>query len=418
MKPNLTDKQRKVGQWILFGALFLGLVSVVIAVMEPPETNQPFSEDKSPVRQVDITKLTDGARQEDRWLEVSGLELKKMWSEIENLKSGGNISRSEFINLKTDFEELKRDKEADAQNAEKLIADVTDLNRGLTDEVTILRQKLEEVQQRNSGSGTSSSRPVAPANPFRTVGRTNTNPSTQPYDEVNLANTIDFELSEVPGTITTFDTSTYIPAGSYVKAKIIEGVSASVGLIAGTDPRPIEFRVEGKAISAIGPNGPETFDLDGCVAIGAARGDLSSERVYVQLLKLTCSHQEGTVFEVPIKAHVSSGGQAGIRGTVVKRDNEYTQKSFLAGLFSGGGEGLNALATPPATFGGSGFATQERPSLTDVAGMAAGKGFSSAGERLSDYYIKQAEQYQPVVEVTPGIPVEIVFTEGVQLNVG
>jgi hypothetical protein len=48
--------------------------------------------------------------------------------------------------------------------------------------------------------------------------------------------------------------------------------------------------------------------------------------------------------------------------------------------------------------------------------MAGASGFEKAATILSDYYIKRAEQYQPVIDVPTGVEVEIVFQEGVDLN--
>ena len=43
-------------------------------------------------------------------------------------------------------------------------------------------------------------------------------------------------------------------------------------------------------------------------------------------------------------------------------------------------------------------------------------GASNAGEKIADYYIKQAEAMSPVLLVSGGTKVDIVFTKGVYLN--
>lgn len=48
--------------------------------------------------------------------------------------------------------------------------------------------------------------------------------------------------------------------------------------------------------------------------------------------------------------------------------------------------------------------------------QASASGLGKAGEMLSDYYIKRAEQYQSVIDVPTGVEVEIVFQEGVDLK--
>ena len=46
----------------------------------------------------------------------------------------------------------------------------------------------------------------------------------------------------------------------------------------------------------------------------------------------------------------------------------------------------------------------------------AGKGVGNAMEKLSDFYIKRAEQLQPVLEVEPGRLVHVVFKKGFDMN--
>ncbi|MGC7990736.1 conjugal transfer protein TraB, partial [Salmonella enterica] len=47
---------------------------------------------------------------------------------------------------------------------------------------------------------------------------------------------------------------------------------------------------------------------------------------------------------------------------------------------------------------------------------ALGGGASQVGKTLSDYYIKRAEQYHPVIPVGAGTEVTVVFQEGFQLK--
>ena len=51
-----------------------------------------------------------------------------------------------------------------------------------------------------------------------------------------------------------------------------------------------------------------------------------------------------------------------------------------------------------------------------VAQAAIGSGISTAGEKLADYYIKQASSLFPVIEVDSGRVVDVVFTQGVDLG--
>ncbi|HCC7916141.1 TPA: conjugal transfer protein TraB, partial [Klebsiella pneumoniae] len=52
----------------------------------------------------------------------------------------------------------------------------------------------------------------------------------------------------------------------------------------------------------------------------------------------------------------------------------------------------------------------------DVMKMGIGGGASKAAQTLSDYYIKRAEQYHPVIPIGAGNEVTVVFQDGFQLK--
>jgi conjugal transfer pilus assembly protein TraB len=52
----------------------------------------------------------------------------------------------------------------------------------------------------------------------------------------------------------------------------------------------------------------------------------------------------------------------------------------------------------------------------DIVNSSVGSGIASASNQISNYFLKTAEQYQPVVSVPAGIGVEIVFQEGTYLG--
>ena len=212
-----------------------------------------------------------------------------------------------------------------------------------------------------------------------------------------------------------FNVSEYVPAGAYASAKIISGVDASVGISAQGDPRPILIRVTGPAVSSIYEDHVQKADLTGCLISGAASGDLSSEKVYVKLVNMTCAKSENLVFETAIKGYVAGQGKSGVRGEVIGREGDFLAKSFLAGLVSGFGSGLSSRVAPPLSFS-TGVTLQNGYSTEDIAKKGAGQGISSASDRLSNYYINRAEQYQPVVTIPSGIDVEVVFMEGFHLD--
>ncbi len=63
-----------------------------------------------------------------------------------------------------------------------------------------------------------------------------------------------------------------------------------------------------------------TTRIQGCVVNGAARGDLSSEKVYVKLARMTCDQPGGRVAVSEVKGFISFAGKSGVRGRVVSRE--------------------------------------------------------------------------------------------------
>jgi conjugal transfer pilus assembly protein TraB len=210
------------------------------------------------------------------------------------------------------------------------------------------------------------------------------------------------------------DSPNYLPPNSFASAKVIVGVDASAGVNSQTDPLPVVLRVTGPARSVLQNGKLLTTKIQGCLINGAARGDLSSEKVYVKLQKMTCPQPGGRYAVSEVKGFIAFGGKTGVRGRVVSREGSLAMQAFLAGLVSGAGNALNtAFQQPLATISTDGEGGLNRtPSFGNVGLRALGGGAQESGKDVSKYLIERAEQYQPVIEMATGIDVEIVFLEG------
>lgn len=89
------------------------------------------------------------------------------------------------------------------------------------------------------------------------------------------------------------DSPNYLPPNSFATAKVIVGVDAAAGVNSQTDPLPVVLRVTGPARSVLQNGKLLTTKIQGCLINGAARGELSSEKVYVKLQKMTCPQPGG-----------------------------------------------------------------------------------------------------------------------------
>ena len=99
----------------------------------------------------------------------------------------------------------------------------------------------------------------------------------------------------------------------------------------------------------------------------------------------------------------------------MSREGALVEKAFLAGMVSGVGQGVAGAFAPQAVATGGGAAVANT-GLADIGRAGLGAGASSAGQKVADYLIRRAEQYQPVIQLQAGTPVTVVFIEGARLD--
>jgi conjugal transfer pilus assembly protein TraB len=206
-----------------------------------------------------------------------------------------------------------------------------------------------------------------------------------------------------------------IPAGAFVRAVLLGGVDASASIQASSDPRPALLRLTDAGTL------PRRFrsDLKGCHALAACYGDISSERVFMRLEKLTCTERKtGEIVEVKVQGYIAGeDGRTGVRGSVVDRAGESMRNVLMGGFLGGIGEFLSQPQNAAVTFSPMAGLAQSNPmGMGDMLKAGAGKGINNALEKYADFYIKRAEQLQPVIQVAAGRQVDIVFTEGVSIG--
>lgn len=219
----------------------------------------------------------------------------------------------------------------------------------------------------------------------------------------------------VPGKTTSFtDSANYLPPNSIARARVVVGVDATTSVRSQNDPLPVVLRITGPARSVYAEGRLLRTQIEGCMVNGAASGDLSSEKVYVRLQRMTCPQPGGRFAVSEVKGFIAFGGKTGVRGRVVSREGGLVGQAFLAGLAGGFGRGFS-FNTESALNGSNVSVNGERQklSLGDIAQGGVGSGVATSADQVSKYLIERAEQYQPVIEMPTGIDVEIVFLDGV-----
>lgn len=199
----------------------------------------------------------------------------------------------------------------------------------------------------------------------------------------------------------------WIPSGSFSDALMIEGADANASVTGSQNTAAVVFTLMGNVSM---PNG-KTYDMDQCRVTAEIWGDISSERGEVRTKNISCILKNGKHIDMPFEGHAAYQGKQGIRGKPVMRNGKIIGYAGAAGLLSGFGEGIQSAATPSVGIGATASV-----GMGDIFKQGIGGGASKAADTLSQYWIKRAEQYHPVIDIGAGNRVTIVFQQGFRLE--
>lgn len=281
-------------------------------------------------------------------------------------------------------------------------------------EPTVRRQPLPPPPPppsgaRNAASGFSSQPLVAP--PTRAAGGANTAPLPPAILSVRIGAAED--KTRAPATKPAAPVATVhntLPTGSFARAVLLSGVDAPTGGLARTNPHPVLLRVMELAQL---PNHYRSRVKE-CFVTAAAYGDLSAERAYMRLEKLSCVMKTGEVLDLAVKGYVTGeDGKNGFRGKVVSKQGQLIARALFAGIASGLGSSIAQSYAQVAT---SPLGTVQTVDPADIAKTGVATGVSNALEKVADFYIERANELYPIIEVDSARIGEIVLTDAVTLG--
>ncbi|TDM05077.1 MAG: conjugal transfer protein TraB [Ideonella sp. MAG2] len=204
----------------------------------------------------------------------------------------------------------------------------------------------------------------------------------------------------------------FLPVG-FVKAEILGGIAAPTGGQAQGNPVPALLRLKDAAVL---PNRYRAQVRD-CFVVAEGYGDQSAERAYLRTVLLSCVMRDGSVLETKLSGSVfGEDGMNGVMGRLVTKQGAILTNALLSGIAAGLGQGI-AQATQTVNTTPLGTTTIQPTDPNAILKSGMGTGVGKALDRLSQYYINLAERTFPVIEVLPGRTVDIVITQGVQLEV-
>ena len=349
---------------IITGVTFGGIVIIVIAIIALQINKSPavsVGEEKVQEKEV-VTKEIETAGEQVDEQEVWRHKMKR---DYEHVKGEVDMVKEVLVNAmnksKSKIEGNDRNEELEAQIAE-LQERVEELSLQKEEKADgILQQDVEKIQK----------------------------------IKINLSQKNEVNKKDI-----------MVTSGSFARAVLLGGVDASTSLTSSADPRPLMIRLIDYGVL------PRKIrsDVKDCHIIASGYGDLSSERVFVRLEKMTCtSRKNGEVMDIDVSGYVAGeDGRAGIRGEVIEKDRGYIGKSVLGGVLQGVAgilqPGQNTIINPAGTL-------IEKRSIGNRFGEGMASGAGGSMDRLSKYYIERAESIQPIIRVSSGREVDVIFTE-------
>lgn len=213
----------------------------------------------------------------------------------------------------------------------------------------------------------------------------------------------EIDLTPVAGTeLPKRNPDTFVPAGTFEKAIMLGAADASAGVNSQAKPIPMLFRIVAEG------------HLKNCVAVGGVVGDISSERGEIRVERLSCTFPNGEIVEQVVDGVIfGMDAKAGVRGNPVWREGALLGRAAIAGSLSGFANGIAQGYTTNSISPLGATQTVDNGAIFKN-GLATGA--SNAMEKLADYNIRRAEQYHPVIQISAGQPVDIVFLRGFYLD--
>ena len=202
----------------------------------------------------------------------------------------------------------------------------------------------------------------------------------------------------------------YVPSNTSVRAIVLGGADADASVNGQTRNNGVMlFKLIDNGTL---PNGQHSH-LSGCRISANAYGDISSERAFATLYRLSCAYPGQPIIDKAVTGWVFFNGKVGIKGQPLMRDNKIMQWAGVSGALSG----LASVAQYAQSIQQiSNWGVNSVLPSNRIAPFAAYGGASKAADTLSNYYIKRAEQYHPVIQVGAGNAVTIVFKDGFYLS--
>ena len=198
-----------------------------------------------------------------------------------------------------------------------------------------------------------------------------------------------------------------VPAGSFVKGRLLNGLDAPSSGAAKSSPHPVAIQIIDKSIL------PNKFraDIKDSVAIGSGYGELSSDRAILRVENLSCVKKDGTSITSKgssIGYVTGEDGKIGLSGRVVSKQGAILARALVAGFAEGMAKVFTQSNTYVATSANGTVSTPD-PNKAFESSMYGGA--AEASKKVAEYYLKLNDDMFPIVEIAVGRKCDIIFTK-------
>jgi hypothetical protein len=201
---------------------------------------------------------------------------------------------------------------------------------------------------------------------------------------------------------------TVLPAGSWVRAKLLTGVQAN-SKYAYNVLMQLDY-------AYTGPNRIK-IPLQGCLVIGGATSDLSIERVIIAPHTLSCVRDSGESIQRPVQGFVAGKDSSnGMTGVFDSKQSKVFLAAALAGIVKGASEAYEIANTQTSVLtSAAGSQAVSRNFTGSFRDLAIARGVGAPAEMVTNWYLEQAKSLLPTIHVGSGQDVWIVMTDRVDV---
>ena len=205
----------------------------------------------------------------------------------------------------------------------------------------------------------------------------------------------------------------YVPATAFFDVSLLTGLDAATGNKAKTSPAPIALRVQDLTWL---PNEVRQ-DVKGCFLLAEGIGDLSTERVNIRGISISCVSYEGEeVIDQKLLGYVAdSDGKAGMRGEVVSKAGQLLAETMKIGFIQGLSEFFQFNARSLTVTDSGALSSPKSDDMGNALLGGTSSGIGRALDKVATYYMSLAEEVYPVIQVGATRSATFVVTQGTEL---